>query len=127
MKKELISTVNVTSLVDVSLTLLIIFILAAPLLKASIDVALPKSEAAKFVEKEGIEVSITKKGEIFVEKRKVKLGNLVYKLKTLKKNKPFNIVYLHADKNVDYGFVIKVLGKIKLAGIREVGLVAQIK
>jgi biopolymer transport protein TolR len=127
MKKELISTVNVTSLVDVSLTLLIIFILAAPLLKASIDVSLPKSEAAKFVEKTGIEVSITKKGKIFVEKKKVKLENLVYKLKILKKAKTCDIVYLHADKDVDYGFVIKVLGKIRVAGIREVGLVAQIK
>lgn len=126
-KKKLMAEINITNLVDVALTLVIIFILSAPLLKAGIDVSLPRTAAAKFVEKEGITVTINKNKEIFIEKTKVDKDEFDQKFKLLTSSKPYKIVYLNADRDVPYGFVIEILGKIKLAGIENVGLTAEIK
>jgi biopolymer transport protein ExbD len=127
MKKKLISEINVTSLVDVSITLLIIFILSAPLLKAGIDVSLPRTRAAKFVEKEGLTVTINKKKEIFIEKTKVTKKSFDKEFKRILNSKSPKMVYLNVDKRVNYGFVIEILGKIKLAGVKNVGLTTELK
>lgn len=126
-KRDLLSEINITSLVDVSITLLIIFILSAPLLKAGMDVSLPRTEAAKFVEKEGLTITINKDKELFIEKTKVELKDFNTKFKQAYELKAPKIVYLNADKDVEYGFVIEILGKIKLAGVENVGLTAEIK
>jgi biopolymer transport protein ExbD len=126
-KKKLLSEINITSLVDVSLTLLIIFILSAPLLKASIDVSLPRTEAAKFVEKEGLTVTLNKDEEIFIEKKKVDKESFEKEFKRIVSLKSPKMVYLNADKEVPYGFAIEILGRIKVAGIENVGLSAELE
>lgn len=119
--------INIINLVDVALTLLVIFILSAPLLKAGIDVSLPQTAAAKFVEKEGLTVSINKNKEIFLEKVKVDIKDFDTKFKQILVLKSPKIVYLNVDKDVPYGFVIEILGKIKLTGVENVGLIAELK
>jgi len=126
-KRKLMAEINVINLVDVALTLLTIFILSAPLLKAGMDVSLPQTAAAKFIEKEGITVTIKKNKEIFIEKTKVDVSAFDDKFKRIVTSKATKMVYLNADKDVDYGFVIEILGKIKLTGIENVGLTAELK
>ena len=65
-RRKVYSELNATNLIDVSVTLLIIFIISAPLLKTSIDVSLPRTSAAKFTEKEGLTVAITKNGPLIL-------------------------------------------------------------
>lgn len=124
---KVFSEINVTSLVDVSITLLIIFILSAPLLKTSIDVSLPRTAAAKFTEKEGITIAIKKNKEIFIEKTRVDAESFAERFKTIFAAKSPEMVYLKADKGVPYGFVIEILGEIKLAGVEKVGLSADLR
>jgi len=125
--KGLISEINITSLADVSITLLVIFIIAAPMMTPGIDVDLPRTDASLPHDEEGVTVSIKKNAEIFIDNDRVDLSNFEKKLETILKNKPPGIiVYLRADKEVDYGYVVEVVGRIRKAGVRELGLVAEI-
>ncbi len=126
-KNDFIAEINVTNLVDVSLTILTIFIITAPMMTPGIDVNLPRTDASLPHDEEGITVSINKNREIFVDSDKTVLGNFEPKLtKIIKDKPPGTIVYLRADKEVDYGYVIEVVGRMRKAGVRELGLVAEI-
>ena len=87
-KRKAISEINVTPFVDVMLVLLIIFMVTAPLLTAGIKVNLPESNNKSLSEKnEPVTVSINKKGEIFLQKKKVSEKKLMSKLFELKKKR----------------------------------------
>lgn len=125
--KGLISEINITSLADVSITLLVIFIITAPMMTPGIDVALPRTDASLPHDEEGITVSINKGGEVFIENDKVDINNFEKQLETiLRKKPPGIIVYLRADKEVDYGYVVEIIGRMRKSGVKELGLVAEI-
>jgi biopolymer transport protein TolR len=126
-RKGIISEINVTSLADVSITLLVIFMITAPMMIPGIDVNLPRTDASLPHDEEGITVSIKKTGEIFIDNNKVDINDFELTLKRILKDKsPGIIVYLRADKEVNYGDVVNIVGRIKNAGVRELGLVAEI-
>lgn len=125
--KGLISEINITSLADVSITLLVIFMITAPMMTPGIDVNLPRTDASLPHDEEGITVSIKNTGEVYIDNDKVNINDFEQKLKKLAESKsPGIIVYLRADEKVDYGYVIEVIGRIRKAGIKELGLVAEI-
>lgn len=125
--KGLISEINITSLADVSITLLVIFIITAPMMTPGIDVNLPRTDASLPHDEEGITVSIKANKEVYIDDALISLEDFEGHMKNLVKNKPPGIiVYLRADKTVDYGYVIQIVGKIRKSGINELGLVAEI-
>ena len=125
--KGLISEINITSLADVSITLLVIFMITAPMMIPGIDVNLPRTDASLPHDEEGITVSIKNNGEIYIDSDKVNINDFEPKLKRILERKPPGIiVYLRADKKTDYGYVIEIVGRIRKAGIKELGLVAEI-
>ncbi len=125
--KGLISEINITSLADVSITLLVIFIITAPMMTPGIDVNLPRTDASLPHDEEGITVSINDKREVYIDNEKVPLDNIEPKLGImLRKKPPGIIVYLRADEKVDYGYVIEIVGRMRKAGVKELGLVAEI-
>ncbi len=125
--KGLLSEINITSLADVSITLLVIFMITAPMMTPGIDVNLPRTDASLPHDEAGITISIDRDRVIFIENRRVALKNLETALKThLSKKPPGIIVYLRADKKVDYGFIVEVIGRLRKAGVKELGLVAEI-
>ena len=71
-KPQSISQINITSLVDVSLTILVIFILSAPLLQSGIDIQLPRTAVANYEGDEGITISITKEKKVFIDGSEIK-------------------------------------------------------
>ncbi|OYD15778.1 hypothetical protein CH333_05070 [candidate division WOR-3 bacterium JGI_Cruoil_03_44_89] len=121
-KRRSISQINITSLVDVSLTLLVIFILSAPLLQSGIDIQLPRTAVATYEGDEGITIGITKGKKVFINGKEIKKPHkeLVPILASSKKK-----VYIKADKNVPYGFVMEIIGLVKSAGIEDVGLISE--
>jgi len=121
--RDIMSEINVTPLVDVMLVLLIIFMVTAPMLKMGIDVQLPKAKAKHLIEEERFTVIINKKGEIYLNDRKVSLRQLHRKLSAISKRNPE--LYIKADRAVPYGLVVKVMAEIKDAGIEKVGLVTE--
>lgn len=125
--KGLIGEINITSLADVSITLLVIFIITAPMMTPGIDVNLPRTDASLPHDEEGVTVSVNNEREIFIEGDKVQTDEFETRIAQIIKTKPPGIIiYLRADKEVDYGFVVDVVGRMRKAGVKELGLVAEI-
>ena len=120
-RHNLTSEINVTSLVDVSLTLLIIFILVAPMMKHGIDVQLPRVSASGVDLKNQIVVTIDSEKRIYLGERRISAASLVNYLKGTSNRG----VFLKADKRVQYGFVMEIMEKIKSAGIDNIGMVTE--
>ena len=124
---NLISEINVTNLVDVALTILTIFIITAPMMTPGIDVNLPRTDASLPHDEEGITVSLKTNKEIYINSDRI--GNELFeeKMQTLLKEKaPGVVVYLSADKDLDYGYVVEIIGRLRKTGVKELGLVAEI-
>lgn len=118
--------INVTPFVDIMLVLLIVFMVTAPLLTAGVPIDLPDSEAKAMSEDDNkpLEVSLDKKGNIFVGETEVKEARLIALLGSLTNNDPDRRIYIRADQSLDYGQVMKVLGNINGAGFRKVALIS---
>jgi biopolymer transport protein TolR len=118
--------INVTPMVDVMLVLLIIFMVTAPLLVAGVPVQLPQSKAGALKQDEKpLNVSLDKTGKIFVDKAEVIEAALPFIFAKTKAQAGTEEpqVYLRADKGLDYGRVMAVMGELNKAGLNKVALV----
>ena len=122
---DLNADVNVVSLIDVMLLLLVIFMITAPMMQGGVDVALPRAEARPLQSKDGLAVTVNSKGEIFIGNEKFSLGDFRVSFKTVAQNRTRNGVYLRADKGVDYGLVVQILAIMRSSGVSDVGLVTE--
>ena len=120
------SEINVTPLVDVMLVLLIIFMVTAPLLKAGVPVELPESRAQALTENnKQINLTLTRAGTIELDGHPVLQGTLPARLASVPPGpdgKP-PLVTLRADRALDYGRVMAVMGELNRAGFRSISLV----
>jgi len=117
--------INVTNLVDVILVLLIIFMITAPMMQSGIDINLPQAKATPEDMGEGVVVTITKAQQIYVDERVANLERFEGILSDVTRKKGSRSVYLRADKDIPYGLVIEIVGKIKSLGIQNLGLVTE--
>ncbi len=125
--KGLLGEINITSLADVSITLLVIFIITAPMMTPGIDVNLPRTDASLPHDEEGITITVKENRDVFIDSARADTVSFEASLKSLLAAKPPGIiVYLRADKNVDYGYIIEIVGRMRKAGVKELGLVAEI-
>lgn len=124
--RRFMSEINVTPFVDVMLVLLIIFMVTAPMMMQGVDVNLPQTTAKNIKTKEDpLILSVNSKREVFLENRKVNLTDLEKKVKSIFKYRREKEVLLKADKDVPYGFVIKVMASVKNAGIEKLGMITE--
>jgi biopolymer transport protein TolR len=123
--RNVLSEINVTPFVDVMLVLLVIFMVTAPLLQQGIDVNLPKAKGKDLPPEERITLVIKKGGIIYMNDNPVSLSQMGHKLQAISKLNPN--VFLKADKDVPYGFVVEVMGEIKEAGIEKLGMITEPK
>ena len=120
-RRQSMSEINVTPLVDVMLVLLIIFMVTAPMTKTGVVVELPETKKTDAVEvKKPLDIVINSKNQIFIGKKKVKLSNLESMIG--KRNKSARV---EADKQAQYGTVAKVLSVIKNKGITDIALITE--
>jgi biopolymer transport protein TolR len=120
------SDINVTPFVDVMLVLLIIFMVTVPMMMQGVEVNLPKTTTKNIkTQEEPLILTINKKKEIFLEKHQVKLDGLEKKLVKIFQNRKEKEILLRADKDVPYGFVIKVMARVKGSGIDKLGMVTE--
>jgi len=113
--------INVTSLVDVAFVLLIIFMITAPMMQGGVEVRLPRAEARALAPKQGLIVSVDRRGRIFIDDAPFSYGDF---RSVVARRKP-TAVYLRADRGVPYGEVVRVLAVIRASGVQDVGLVAE--
>ena len=122
--------INVTPMVDVMLVLLIIFMVSAPLLTVGVPLDLPQTQAKSLDnDKEPLTVSVNTKGEVFLQNSEIKVDELVAKLQAITQARGGNDerIYVRGDKKVDYGTVMRVMGRLSAAGFRRVALVTEVE
>lgn len=128
-RRKPIAEINVVPYIDVTLVLLIIFMITAPLVKTGVDVDLPQADTAPVEQKNEppIIVSVDKQGLFYIdlgeqEDELVSAEILLYRVAAVLRNKPKTQVYIRGDHTVAYGKVVTVMAALKNAGVPSVGL-----
>jgi biopolymer transport protein TolR len=126
--RSLMSEINVTPFVDVMLVLLIVFMVSAPMLTVGVPVNLPNSDADSLPDdKEPLTLSINSLGEIFIQDTKIGFNELIPKLLAVSKNRTDTRIYVRGDKNINYGRVMEIMGKLSGSGFSKVALLSETK
>jgi biopolymer transport protein TolR len=125
-KKEVgtsMAAINVTPLVDVMLVMLIIFMVTAPMMQSGIGVNLPQAETRSTPAEEGLTLTLTEDRYILIQDQTISQFLLEDRLKEYFVGQEKKVVFLKADQDLPYGFVITVIDIAKRAGVEVVGLV----
>lgn len=123
---RLMSDINVTPFVDVMLVLLVIFMVTAPMMLQGVDISLPETTSQPLAaKKEHLIITLNKKNQIFINNYEIGLDFLQEKLEKILEGRENREVYLRADKEIPYGFVVLVMSKIKEAGVEKLGMVTE--
>ena len=124
-----IAEINVTPMVDVMLVLLIIFMVAAPMLTAGVDVNLPdsKAKALQTEDQKPIEITVDKDGKIYLADTEIKRAALTSILKPMMDGDEERRIYVRGDRDIEYGKIMEVLGQLNSAGFRKVALISKPK
>jgi biopolymer transport protein ExbD/biopolymer transport protein TolR len=122
---EVQAEINVTSLVDVAFTLLIIFMITAPIIQGGIEIEVPRAPSAPLQASEGIVITIDSEGRLYLDDTPVTLDEFDAAIVQVIRRRDPETVYVKGDTNVSYGVVLRVIGKLKEAEIEAVSLIAE--
>ena len=130
-RRAVMSEINVTPFVDVMLVLLIVFMVSAPLLTVGVPLDLPQSQAKSLdQDREPLTVSVNVQGQVFLQNSEIKIDDLLPKLKAITDARGGGFderVYVRGDKKVDYGTMMRVMGRLSAAGYHRVALVTEVE
>ncbi len=124
-ERTLMCDINVTSLVDVTIVLLIIFMIVAPISQGGIEVRVPQTESAPLESSEAILVSVDAEARVFIDQVEVRPEALTDVLTQVRSSRGLQRVYVRADESNTYGRVMQVMGSLREAGFENVGLVTE--
>jgi biopolymer transport protein TolR len=122
--RRILSEINVTPLVDVTLVLLIIFMVTTPMLQRGTDVQLPEAQQSVPKEEERITLTLTRDGRLYVDAREIPRANLREHLSALARERG-RVVHFRGDAQVSYGLVIEIMDALQAAGIETVGMITE--
>ena len=123
-RRRPMSEINVTPFVDVMLVLLIIFMVTAPLLTAGVPIDLPDSRAAQLPsDQQQVTISIDEAGYVYIDDAAVELGGLPQALESIPRSGEGPDITLRADRALDYGRVMAVMGELNRAGLNRISLI----
>jgi len=129
-RAPVMSEINVTPMVDVMLVLLIIFMVSAPLLTVGVPLDLPQTQAKSLDQDQTpLTVSVNVKGQVYLNDAEIAVDELVGKLKAVTgaRGGLDERIFVRGDRKVDYGTVMKVMGRLSSAGFRRVALVTEVE
>lgn len=120
------SAINVTPLVDVTLVLLIIFMVTAPMMTVGVKVDLPQTNASQLNDSaDPLIVSIKANGNLYIQEAAIEFQDLIPKLSAIIGTNKDLCVYIQADQSLPYSTVMSVMGAIAESGIAKVSLIAE--
>ncbi len=120
------SDINMTPLIDVMLVLLVIFIITAPLMSASLKLDLPRSDAATASDvPDFLAVAIDPQGRLYLAEQMLDADTFAERIAEAARKNPQIEVQLRADKTVPYGQVAELIGVVQKAGLSRIGFVAE--
>ncbi|MBI3457955.1 MAG: biopolymer transporter ExbD [Candidatus Rokubacteria bacterium] len=120
-----LAEINVIPLVDVVLVLLLIFMLTAPMMYRGIDVNLPKTASKPTAIEERLVLTITKDRLLFLNDRALPLVTLEPRLREFFRDRADKTLFIKADKDLAYGYVVETMDRVRRAGIERVGMVTE--
>lgn len=115
--------INVVSLIDVMMLLMVIFMITAPIMQGGVEIALPEADVRPVEAKGGLTVTVDRNGRIFVDETEFSLDEFRAGVKPLWTKAGGGALYLRGDANGDYGIVLQVIGAATRAGIQNVSLI----
>lgn len=133
-RRKPMAEINVVPYIDVTLVLLIIFMITAPLIQSGVEVDLPQADAKQVNQDDmpvPVIITITQSGEFYIDlgngedETAVSASELLLLTAAVRKNKPGTQVYIRGDKRVEYGKVVTVMAALKNAGVPNVGLMTE--
>ena len=129
-RANVMAEINVTPMVDVMLVLLIIFMVSAPLLTVGVPLDLPQTAAKSLdQDKEPLTVSVQLTGKVFLNNTEIPMNELVPKLTAITQARGGmdERIFVRGDTKVDYGTVMRVMGRLSAAGFKRVALVTEVE
>ncbi|HOJ44006.1 MAG TPA: biopolymer transporter ExbD [Syntrophorhabdaceae bacterium] len=124
--KAPLSEINIIPLVDIMLVLLIIFMITAPMMQHGMNIDVPKLTTKPLPAKEEPQIlSITKDQRLILNEKRIDVKDLKEAIQFLFSNKRHKEIFLKADKDVPYGFVVMCMGLIREAGIEKINIVTR--
>ena len=129
-RSPVMAEINVTPMVDVMLVLLIIFMVSAPMLTVGVPLDLPQTQAKSLdQDKEPLTLSVNVKGQVFLNDTELAMDEMVPKLKAITETRGGmdERIFVCGDKKVDYGTVMRVMGRLSAAGFKKVALVTEVE
>lgn len=117
--------VTLTPLIDTALTLLVIFMVAAPMVQNGIKLDLPQGKSKEVGAQQEFVVSVEKEGVIYFNSYPVKHEELVTSVKKALHEKEEEPVFVRADKSITYGKVMEIVDELKQAGVKYVAMSMQ--
>jgi biopolymer transport protein TolR len=120
------SEINMTPLIDVMLVLLVIFMITAPLMSASLPLDLPKTEAGSASDAPAtLAVAVNAEGQLFLGDQPATREQLATRARAAAQANPATEVQLRADQRVPYGRVAELIGQLQQAGLTRIGFVTE--
>jgi len=129
-RRGVMSEINVTPMVDVMLVLLIIFMISAPLLTVGVPLDLPQTQAKSLdQDKEPLTISVNSQGQWFLQNTEIAVDDILPKLRaiTAARGGMEERIFVRGDRKVDYGTVMRVMGRLSGAGFHRVALVTEVE
>ncbi|MCX6559567.1 MAG: biopolymer transporter ExbD [Candidatus Aminicenantes bacterium] len=122
-----LSEINVTPFIDVMLVLLIIFMVTTPMMQSGIGVNLPTAETDNAPAEDGLRLTITPDKYIHIGESIINVNLLEQRILNYFAGKPKKVVFLQADKDLPYGYIMEIMDLVKKAGVEVVGLMTEPK
>jgi biopolymer transport protein TolR len=129
-RAKVMAEINVTPMVDVMLVLLIIFMVSAPLLTVGVPLDLPQTAAKSLdQDKEPLTLSVQLSGKVFLNNSEISVDELIPKLKAITEARGGmeERIFVRGDTKVDYGTVMRIMGRLSAAGFKRVALVTEVE
>jgi len=121
-----LSEINIIPLVDVMLVLLIIFMITAPMMQHGMNIDIPKVTTKPLPTRDEPQIlNVTKDQRLILNEKKLAVKDLKAAIQLLFSNKSTKEIYLRADKEVPYGFVVSCMGLIREAGVEKINIVTR--
>lgn len=131
-KRKPMAEINVVPYIDVTLVLLIIFMITAPLIQQGVEVDLPLANAKALPQDQAppLVVTVDLNGLYYMDigenpNNPIELESIGIKVKAVLRHKPKTSILIRGDMGVDYGKVVTVMAVLKAAGVANVGLMTQ--
>ena len=124
-RRKIQSDLNLTNMIDVVFTLLIIFMITAPMMTQGVQVDLPRTESENVEVVQSIQVSINDRNEIFVNQERISLLDFRRKFREVFAGRVEIPVFINADKKVPYGLVVRVISDVQNVGVVKLGFLTQ--